>query len=200
MNNVTTTLSALQQAGTEDGHVQRASLKLREVRDASVIRIHSLDSGQVTSDLQSSEIELPTSVGQSQGRDPVVMCLRPGEWMVFSEALQASQLLEQLQVCQSKSTAIFDASDALATFRLSGKAAPWLLAKLSSLDFVGNINSGQHCARTRLGQVAVAVNYRQPGGDEPAYDLIFDRSVVRYLWDLLQHAADHAEELSATNT
>jgi heterotetrameric sarcosine oxidase gamma subunit len=200
MNNTATALTALQQAGAESTAIQRTHLNLRETGSAAVIRIHSLDTAQITRALQQAEIELPATVGQSEGRDPVIMCIRPGEWLVYSEALQADQLLQQLrELGQTDATAIYDASDALASFRISGAAAPWLLAKLSSLDFVGGSKAGQHCARTRMGQVAVVVNYRQPGGDDSAYvyDLIFDRSIALYLWQLLQHAADHAEELSA---
>lgn len=203
-------LSALQQAGVASTEFHRSNLSVRELQNASLARIHTLQAEALSGLFSPAGIELPMKVGQTSGRDPVVMCLRPGEWLVCSALLPAGELLELLSVSGPASqladhTATLDVSDGLAVFQLAGEGAPWLLAKLSGLDFIGGRNLGQHCARTRLGQVAVVVNYH-PRGDgssdfasDYVWDLIFDRSIARYVWELLQHSADHAEELGPKN-
>ncbi|HKX55628.1 MAG TPA: sarcosine oxidase subunit gamma family protein, partial [Xanthomonadales bacterium] len=155
--------------------------------------------------LRAAGLVIPVSTNQSSGNDPRWLCLRPGEWLVLSETLAAGELQEKLRVASSNEISavhgvIMDASDGLAVVRLSGAAAPWLLAKLSGLDFVGAIGSPQHCARTRMGQVAAVVSYYPvtSGSAGFEYDLIVDRSIARYLWDMLLLSAEHAEELSST--
>ena len=129
------------------------------------------------------------------------MCLRPNDYLLCSEQLEAKTLIGQLQaVIDSAETALFNNSDGLATFRLSGQGAPWLLSKLSSLDFVAGISQGQHCTRTRMAHAAVVVNYHQTGAADTAFvfDLLFDRSLAKYFWDLLTASANHADDLAST--
>jgi len=196
-------LSALQQAGVTDTEFRSPNLWLREVGNASLLRIRSLQPESLAAAFLSAGIEIPASVGQSAGDDPVIMCLRPGDWLVFSETLAAGELHEKFQAANFRQnigahSAILDFSDGLAVLRVTGAAAPWLLAKLSALDFPGAAGSGQHCARTRMGQVAVVVNYHpvKSGATEFAYDLIIDRSIASYLWDLLLLSTHHADELA----
>lgn len=202
MSSHSSTLSALQQAGLTNTEFRRLGLSVQELQNASLVRIHALQADALVQALSGAGVQLPMKVGQSIGHDPVVMCMRPAEWLVSSASLPAGELLKRFSVVEPASaltdrTAILNASDGLAIFRLAGEAAPWLLAKLSGLDFIGGKNHGQHCARTRLGQVAVVVSYhpREDDPSESVYDLVFDRSIARYVWQLLQHSADHAEEL-----
>jgi len=62
------------------------------------------------------------------------------------------------------------------------------------------LSQGQHCACTRVAHAAVVVHYHQPGGgDSPfLFDLLFDRSLARYLWELLIASAAHADDLAKT--
>lgn len=205
MKQIPTALSALQQAGLEETEFRTPNLHLREVQNACLLRIRSLQAESLAANLRPAGLEIPVSTGQSCGNDPLWLCLRPGEWLVLSETLSASALEEFLRVVRSDENsavhnAIMDASDSLAVMRLSGSAAPWLLAKLCGLDFLGGAGSSQHCARTRMAQVAAVVSYHpvKPGSAEFAYDLIVDRSIARYLWDLLLLSTEHAEELLAT--
>jgi heterotetrameric sarcosine oxidase gamma subunit len=196
-----TTLSALQQEGYSELEFRRSTLRVHEVSKASLLRLHALDRIGCMNELSRAGVQLPAQVGQTTGHDPRVMCLRPGEWLVFSESASAADLREHLGIsASSDSLAVLDFSDGLAIFRISGTAAPWLLAKLSGLDFVGSRDAGPHCARTRLGQVAVIVHYHaaSESSSEFVYDLMFDRSIARYVWELLQHSADHAAELQQT--
>lgn len=185
--------SALQQAGVDDTPFRTATLELEEVRGASLIRLHMLSSESRLA------FELPQTTGACLGEDPAALCLRPNEWLIFSETSPAPELVSQLE-SQSDPlrSSVLNVSDGLAVFRLSGPAVPWLLGKLSCLDFLAGCKHGTHCARTRMGHVAVTVHYHQLHGDQFVFDLIFDRSIAQYLWLLLTESASHADELAKT--
>ena len=91
-----------------------------------------------------------------------------------------------------------DISDGSLLLRLSGPAAPWLLAKLGSLDFLHGARQGAHCARTRLVDLAAIVYFHPAGDASDVFDLIVDRSYAACLWALLQAAAPHAIELTTS--
>jgi sarcosine oxidase gamma subunit len=124
---------------------------------------------------------------------------------LFSEQSDPESLLDRLRpAIDPAQTSLLNNSDGLATFRLSGQGAPWLLSKLSGLDYLagssGDAAERQHCARIRMAHAAVVVHYHQPdGGDSPfVFDLLFDRSLAKYLWDLLSASAAHADDLVTT--
>jgi len=191
--------TCLQQAGIENGVFSSSSLELREVPGTTVVRLHSLgNSEQLKTAVDEAGIELLQQTGQSSGQDPVVLCLRPKEYLLFSEQLEPEQLIEQLEpLIDPTETSLFNNSDGLGTFRLSGPGAPWLLSKLSGLDFTVGTEQGQHCTRTRMAHAAVVINYHQTGNDDSpfVFDLLFDRSLAKYIWDLLTASANHADDL-----
>jgi heterotetrameric sarcosine oxidase gamma subunit len=204
--NKSAAFSPLQQAGITGTEFRSANLLLRELPDTRLLRLRSLQPELTTAALRDLGLDLPSSTGGSAGIDPAILCLRPNEWLVYSSSGTPGGLLDRVQARLngaqpeggvSGHTAALDMSDGLAVLQLGGAAAPWLLAKLSSLDFLGARETGQHCARTRMGQVAVVVNYHPlaASSTEFVYDLILDRSIARYLWELLLHAASHAEEM-----
>ena len=121
--------TALQQAGVNNGSFSSSTVELREVITATILRLHSLEKAeQLAAAIAGTGIDLPLQTGQSSGRDPVALCLRPNDWLLFSEQLAAKTLLEQLHpAIDPARTALLNNSDGLATFRLSGPGAPWLL-------------------------------------------------------------------------
>jgi heterotetrameric sarcosine oxidase gamma subunit len=186
--------SALEQAGVESRAFRKASMSLEEIRNVSFVRVHSLLEQPFQA---SAPFDLPAGTGTCSGEDPAVLCLRPAEWLLVSETIPAKALLESLEsLIDSEQTAALDASDGLAAFRLSGPGAPWLLGKLSCLDFLAGRHHGPHCARTKMGHAAVVVHYHQARAGQYVFDLVFDRSIAKYLWLLLLESADHAEELT----
>ena len=78
---------------------------------------------------------------------------------------------------------------------LTGAASPWLLVKLCGLDALAGVSTGQHGARTRMGDVAIVLHFCPEPDGAPRFDLVYDRSIAKYLWDLLNDAAPHAEDL-----
>lgn len=192
--------SPLQQAGMESALFHSDTLELKEVTGVTILRLHSLKPAeQLATELESHGVELPLQPNHSTGSDPAALCLRPNEWLLLSEQSNPEHLFDRLQAAVDPAqTSLLNNSDGLATFRLSGQGAPWLLSKLSALDFVSGSLEGQHCARTRMAHAAVVVHYHQPdGGDSPfVFDLLFDRSLAKYLWELLSASANHADDLA----
>ena len=187
------TPSALRQAGLSETEFSIGSLDVREVAGASLVRMHSLENlAQAASTL----IDLPVHTGQCKGGNPSILCLRPREWMFISETTGPGELLHHVMgTVDPAQTAVSNQSDGLAILRLSSAASAWLLCKLSGLDYLAAATFGLHCASTRIGQIAVIVHYHQAEGEDFIFDLILDRSLAPYLWNLLRESAPHADEL-----
>ncbi len=191
---------ALQQAGINPSRFSGTSVELEEIRGVGILRLHSLEPArELARAVNALDIGIPLQCNQASGQDPVALCLRPNEWLLISLQHNAASLAEQLKPAIDPAlTALLDNSDGLAIFRLSGTGAPWLLSKLSGLDFLAGANGNQHCARTRMGHAAVVVHYHRPGDDSSpfVFDLVFDRSIANYLWSLLTESVPHADDLA----
>jgi len=200
--------TSLQQAGVEGTLFQSDTLVLKEVTGVTILRLHSLaPAKKLAAALESHGVNLPLQPNHSTGSNPAALCLRPNEWLLFSEKSDPESLLKRLRsAIDPARTSLLNNSDGLATFRLSGQGAPWLLSKLSGLDYLAgsseNAAERQHCARTRMAHAAVVVHYHQPdGGESPfVFDLLLDRSFAKYLWELLSASANHADDLARSFT
>lgn len=188
--------SPLQQAGVEERDLSIGKVRLREVTNLSLARLRAGNAAPPGSNLFA---QLPARTGQCSGSDPAFLCLGPQEWLVLSTASGPPQLVRSLQSdIGAGLAAAYDLTPGLVVLRLSGEAAPWLLSKLSCLDFISGTAAGRHCARTRMADAAVTIHYHQPADEEWAFDLIADRSIAAYLWGLLGACAPHANELTNT--
>jgi heterotetrameric sarcosine oxidase gamma subunit len=186
--------SPLQQAGVEQRDVLVGPVRIREITDLKLLRLRFI-ADPSNADLPTGD--LPIATGQCDGTDPVILCLGPNEWLAVTGSEEPQWLSQLLQPATGATQAVaYDLTDGLVVLRLTGAAAPWLLAKLSCLDFPAGTRQGRHCARTRLGEVAVTIHYHRPAGDDWSFDLIADRSIAAYLWSLLQASAPHANELA----
>ncbi|MSQ98844.1 MAG: hypothetical protein EXR85_06065 [Xanthomonadales bacterium] len=192
--------TALQQGGVEDRSFLSTGIGLRELDGITLLRLRSLqDFNALESSMAACGIVLSAKVNECSGQDPVALCQAPRDWLLFSERISAKRLLEQMQpALHAQRTIALDMSSALAVFRLSGSAAPWLLSKLCGLDVHAGIQTGAHTARTRLQHAAVTLHYHAGEGpaSKPVFDLIFDRGYAAYLWQLLIASVPHAEQLT----
>jgi heterotetrameric sarcosine oxidase gamma subunit len=191
-------------AGIRERRADARGLRLDEIEDPALVRVHSLEA---PAGARLAALGLPGRVGEigpvslSSGEKLAALCLAPGEWLLVGPARAATNRPPDLAAwlqreLASDLTAVCDQSDGLAGIRVSGRAAPWLLGKLSCLDFARGTAAGPHCARTRMGDAAVIVYYHAVSGDEWVFDLYVDRSVALWLWELLTDAAPHAAELN----
>ena len=192
--------TALQQAGVVDRSHISGGIDLRELEGASLLRLRSLQEfTTLESAMADCGIALPAKVNGCSAQDPAVLCQAPRDWLLISERSSARQLLEQLQpALNAQHTIALDLTSALAVFRISGNAAPWLLSKLCGLDVRAGIKTAAHTARTRMQHAAVTLHYHAGDGPSarPVFDLIFDRGYAAYLWQLLVASIPHAEQLS----
>ena len=187
----------LQQAGIATRDRQVGDVRLREIEGLSLVRLRRY---RVATAAGMPLADVPTQVGHCGGTDPEYLCLGPREWLAISRTLTPSALLLSAQeAIDSSAGAAFDVSDAKAVFRLSGAAAPWLLSKLSALDFLAGSRQGRHCASTRMADAAVTIYYDRDEHGEWAFDVIGDRSTAAYLWGLLEASAPHANDLLRAN-
>lgn len=192
--------TALQQGGVEDRSFISPGIGLHELDGITLLRLRSLQEfSALESSMAACGFMLPAKVNACSGQDPAVLCQAPRDWLMFSERASARQLLQQLQpALNEQHTIALDLSSALAVFRLSGSAAPWLLSKLCGLDVHAGIQTGAHTARTRLQHAAVTLHYHAGEGpaSRPVFDLMFDRGYAAYLWQLLIASVPHAEQLT----
>ena len=174
--------------------VSSDTLEIKELAGTAIVRVHSLPEVQQPVPIPN---DLPAKTGHCSGVNPTALCLRPGEWLLISESAEPSDLLQQASSkVDPERTAVTDNSDGLTIFRLSGSGAPWLLSKLSSLDYLAGTATGEHCTRTKMGHIAVVVHYHQAEQGPFVFDLVFDRSFTKYLGDLLIASAPHADDLA----
>ena len=183
--------SALRQSGLAEHDFSSETVRLRELPGRSFARF------RLGPDPGEAPPGFPAATGQCMGADPAVLCLRPGEWLWTSGTDSPRKLLERAAAAvDPERGAVYDASDGLAVFRLSGVGAAWLLSKLSGLDFLAGAGGDEHCARTRMGRIAVVVHHHLSGEGSSQFDLVVDRSYARYLWELLKASAPHADDLA----
>jgi len=189
----------LEQAGITTGSHITHGFELNLLTSISLMRLHSLQTREdLKTALHNTGLHLPELPNQAGGQDPATLCLAPNDWLLFSEYLSAERLQNILhERLDPQLTSLTNQSSALAVFRLSGSIAPWLMSKSCGLDFRKSIARGQHCSRSRLDQVPLILHYHQPGsGHNPfVFDVIIERSLARYTWQLLLRQFPHALEL-----
>lgn len=191
---ITGIISALEQAGVTTTSWCADTISLSEVSGLNLFSLRALPHAQAH---VLAGIELPQRVGQCSTEGPSVLCLGPKEWLVISESAESvPPSFQPDAVPQDEAFFCSDISSGQTVFRLSGSSAPWLLSKLSGLDFLSGIHAGEHCARTRIGQVTMILYFHSVQDESAVFDLIFDRSLARYVLDLISASAPHAEELA----
>ena len=188
---------ALGQAGADQAGFQLASLTVREIEKRAATRLRLLPGD--TGSLAKSR-DLPLATGTCSGKDPAVLCLRPGEWLVVSQSMAPDELLGHVRARHDAAGFFcWDHSEALALIRIEGEAAPWLLRKHCGLDIPLNRPAEALCAQTLFARISVLMHcyVNGPAGNELAgvFDLYVDRSRATYLWNLLVNSAAHADQL-----
>lgn len=184
--------SALRQVGVAQAGFQLASLTLRERENWAATRLRVLPAD--TKGLAKSR-NLPLATGTCSGKDPAVLCLRPGEWLVVSQSLPPDDLVAKVRAQHDNPCSYcWDHSDALALIRIDGEAASWLLRKHCGLDIPVDRPDEAHCAQTRLAGINVLMHcyVNQLTG---VFDLYVDRSLAVYLWNVLVNSAMHADQM-----
>lgn len=121
---------------------------------------------------------LPSQVGAVLSSPWRVLCLAPAEWLLISDGASP--------VPDEQGLVLTDATDGLAVLSMRGPLVRDILSKGCGLDFEPHAFPIGRCARTRLAQLPVIVDYID---EEPRFDLYVPRSYLRFLSDWLEDAA-----------
>lgn len=114
----------------------------------------------------------------------------PGEWLLVAEPNTAGQLAERMQQALSGAEELVTAIDfthSRALMRLTGQAAPDLLAKVCAADFAASTTPNGSTFRSSVARLATDIA-RDDRGDTRSYLLHCERSSGQYLFDALQDA------------
>jgi sarcosine oxidase, subunit gamma len=131
--------------------------------------------------------ELPSRVGDVASTPARALCLAPGEWLIVIHDTEAAALRERIAGDLARyGLQLIDASHELAAIELRGSAAREVLAKGCGLDLDHRSFAAGQCARTRLAQIAVAIDCVD---DTPRFQLYVARSYFQYLYSWLIDAA-----------
>lgn len=182
----------LGQAGADQAGFQLASLTIRESESWAATRLRALPA-DIGSLAQSRN--LPLATGACSGKDPAVLCLRPGEWLVVSQSMAPDELLGQVRARHDAAGFFcWDHSEGLALIRIEGEPAPWLLRNHCGLDIPVDRPGEALCAQTRFAGIHVLMHYyvNELTG---VFDLYVDRSLAAHLWNVLVHSATRADQM-----
>ena len=124
---------------------------------------------------------LRVAFGASAAADGgMLICgVRPGEWLLLGAAAGEPRLTPE--------TVTVDLTHGLAMFRLSGVAAPALLAHVCSIDTAEEMMPDGAVCGASVARVACSLVRNDVGG-ERSYLILANRSNGRYLFDALQDA------------
>lgn len=184
--------SALRQADADQAGLQLAALTFRESESWAATRLRALPAD---SESLAKSRNLPLTTGSCSWKDPAVLCLRPGEWLVVSQSLPPDDLLAKTQARHdTPGFFCWDHTEALALIRIEGEAAPWLLRKHCGLNSPVDRPGEAHCAQTRFADMHVLMHYyvNELTG---VFDFYVDRSLAAHLWNVLVHSATHADQM-----
>lgn len=127
-------------------------------------------------------LALPSDPNTITLGEPSAAWLRPGRYLLFCAAEQASRLAAEISAVIHPDGTCVDVSDTKVAFRLCGSSARDCLACVVPIDLREAAFTIGDCAQTHMLQ-AQALILRTPDG--AGYDLHVDRSHGAYAWNLL---------------
>jgi len=134
--------------------------------------------------------EMPGQGEVSTGKKGRAAWMSPDELLLIINHGDAPEMVEKLAKALTTSHAlVVNVSDARAMFRVTGKMARDVIAKLSPAD-LRDFGPGR-LRRSRLAQVPAA--FHMP--DTDSFEIVCFRSVAGYVFDLLANAARSGSEI-----
>jgi heterotetrameric sarcosine oxidase gamma subunit len=131
--------------------------------------------------LDSMPRQFPTSPNTSLGTEPIVLWKAPGDWLAYSQNLDAAALSNSMrQLSAGAPCVITDVSAASIVLELRGARVLDVLMRDCTLDLEGGAIQPGDCAQTAFAQVSVMIH--RPV-DVDAWRLFVERSVAVHVWD-----------------
>ena len=162
------------------------------VAESSLVGMITLRGDLADATFQAAIGEIPGQGGVVSQGERTLLWMSPDELLLvlpYDQApAEATRLAEALAGTHALVTNV---SDARAMFRLEGKAAREVLAKLTPADLAPGAFAPGQVRRTRLAQVAAA--FWMPS--ETSFHIICFRSVAEYVFGLLKTSAQKGSEV-----
>lgn len=128
-----------------------------------------------------------TNVATSAGSH-TLLCLGPDRWWILSSPEAAPSFESNLKAALAGTvSAVTDLSHGWVMVRVRGPATRAVLAKLCSLDLHPRAFKPGRCAQTELRGLPIVLRALDEAA--PAFDLFFQRSYARSIWDWLIDAS-----------
>lgn len=122
---------------------------------------------------------LPTQTGATSPGATRILCLAPGDWLIFSDEHTAASLRNRFEPdLAGQGLSLVDVTDALECLEVQGAAARDILSKACGLDVHPRSFRAGQCARTRFAQIPVVIDCLD---DVPRFELSVARSYLGYL-------------------
>lgn len=128
-------------------------------------------------------VSAPPSGKVSHGETLSIAWVGPDGWLAFAAGV--GDLEDMLRDALGGHAAVADLSDGRCVLRIAGPKARDLLMKGVAIDLHPRAFQPSDTAITLLGHISVQIIQ---ASDEPAYDLIFARSVAEDVWHWLAEA------------
>jgi len=139
-----------------------------------------------------SGMKLPAQGMANCEGDKGICWMSPDELLVLCPYDGVAETLEKMHKSLGKAHALaVDVSDARAMFRVAGKGARDVMAKLAPVDLRTAAFTPGMFRRSRLAQVPAAFWMR----DDDTFDIICFRSNAQYVFDLLKVAAQPGSQV-----
>ena len=136
---------------------------------------------------------MPAPLGMTRGDGGLVGWMSPDEiLLILPHDAREAALYRLCETLDGGSYLVADVSDMRALFRIPGRNARDVLAKLVPIDMSYQGFGAGTFRRTRLAQVAAAV-WMDDRSDQQAFEVMVMRSHAEYAFGVLRAAAAHGE-------
>ena len=136
---------------------------------------------------------MPDALGLSRGDGGIVCWMSPDELLLILPYDAREAAMQRLcETLDGGTYLVADVSDMRALFRVPGRQARDVLAKLVPIDMSQEAFGVGTFRRTRLAQVAAAV-WMDDRSDQQAFEVMVMRSHAEYAFAVLRAAAAHGE-------
>ena len=139
-----------------------------------------------------SALEVPFGRAARDASGALVTGSGPGEWTIIGPLGEAAAQRARLELVAAAHSAqelitVLDLTHGRALVRLTGPAAPELLAKVCAIDLAGHRTPNGTALRTSVAKLTTDL-VRDDEGDVPSYLLHCERSYGQYLFEALLDA------------
>ena len=139
-----------------------------------------------------SALEVPFGRAARDASGALVTGSGPGEWTIIGPLGEAAAQRARLELVAAAHSAqelitVLDLTHGRALVRLTGPAAPDLLAKVCAIDLAGHRTPNGTALRTSVAKLTTDL-VRDDEGDVPSYLLHCERSYGQYLFEALLDA------------